>query len=126
MIMETSLSVNINFFLPSRSPPAALMAVLATQEDLLENLLGGIPVGDFAVVQASSEEFCLVLGYLLTWKLILIFFKAAPSQVNNCFCLPSLTCMHAHTRLYPVTDPHIHSFLAQTLSATLKFYLHGT
>lgn len=58
------------------------MTVLATQEDLLENVLECIPVGEFAVVQPLSEEFCLVLGYLLTWKLILTFFKAASSQVN--------------------------------------------
>ncbi|XP_054829197.1 E3 ubiquitin-protein ligase listerin [Eublepharis macularius] len=66
----------------SLSPPAALMTVLATQEDLLENILECIPVGEFAVVQPLSEEFCLVLGYLLTWKLILTFFKAASSQLR--------------------------------------------
>ncbi|XP_062982791.1 E3 ubiquitin-protein ligase listerin [Elgaria multicarinata webbii] len=64
------------------SPPAALMTVLATQEDLLENILECIPVGEFAMVQPLSEEFCLVLGYLLTWKLILTFFKAATSQLR--------------------------------------------
>ncbi|KAL8190612.1 UNVERIFIED_CONTAM: listerin E3 ubiquitin protein ligase 1 [Gekko kuhli] len=66
----------------SLSPPAALMTVLATQEDLLENVLECIPVGEFAVVQPLSEEFCIVLGYLLTWKLILTFFKAASSQLR--------------------------------------------
>ncbi|XP_015278471.1 PREDICTED: E3 ubiquitin-protein ligase listerin [Gekko japonicus] len=66
----------------SLSPPAALMTILATQEDLLENVLECIPVGEFAVVQPLSEEFCLVLGYLLTWKLILTFFKAASSQLR--------------------------------------------
>nr|XP_020651892.1 E3 ubiquitin-protein ligase listerin-like isoform X1 [Pogona vitticeps] len=65
------------------SPPAALMTVLATQENLLINILECVPVGEFAVVQPLSEEFCLILGYLLTWKLILTFFKAAPSQVNS-------------------------------------------
>ncbi|XP_042314086.1 E3 ubiquitin-protein ligase listerin [Sceloporus undulatus] len=67
---------------PLLSPPAALMNVLAMQEDLLENILEFIPVGEFAVVQPMSEEFCLVLGYLLTWKLILTFFKAASSQLR--------------------------------------------
>nr|XP_060626438.1 E3 ubiquitin-protein ligase listerin [Anolis sagrei ordinatus] len=64
------------------SPPAALMNVLTTQEDLLENILDCIPVGEFAVIQPLSEEFCLILGYLLTWKLMLIFFKAASSQLR--------------------------------------------
>uniref|UniRef100_A0ACB8FHJ2 Listerin E3 ubiquitin protein ligase 1 n=1 Tax=Sphaerodactylus townsendi TaxID=933632 RepID=A0ACB8FHJ2_9SAUR len=66
----------------SLSPPAALMTILVTQEDLLENILECIPVGEFAVIQPLSEEFCLVLGYLLTWKLILTFFKAASSQLR--------------------------------------------
>ncbi|XP_053792015.1 E3 ubiquitin-protein ligase listerin isoform X1 [Vidua chalybeata] len=64
------------------SPPAALMSILATQELLLENILESIPVGEFAVIQPLSDEFCLVLGYLLTWKLTLAFFKAASSQLR--------------------------------------------
>ncbi|KAM9245484.1 E3 ubiquitin-protein ligase listerin [Leptosomus discolor] len=64
------------------SPPAALMSVLTTQELLLENILECIPVGEFAVIQPLSDEFCLVLGYLLTWKLTLAFFKAASSQLR--------------------------------------------
>ncbi|XP_018410868.1 PREDICTED: E3 ubiquitin-protein ligase listerin [Nanorana parkeri] len=67
---------------PVLSPPAALMSVLAVQEDLIENLLRGIPVGEFAAIQPLKEEFCFVLGYLLTWKLILTFFKAASSQLR--------------------------------------------
>ncbi|XP_074957449.1 E3 ubiquitin-protein ligase listerin isoform X1 [Phalacrocorax aristotelis] len=64
------------------SPPAALMSVLATQELLLENILECIPVGEFAVIQPLSDEFCLVLGYLLAWKLTLAFFRAASSQLR--------------------------------------------
>ncbi|CAI9579346.1 unnamed protein product, partial [Staurois parvus] len=67
---------------PVLSPPVALMSVLAVQEDLVENLLRGIQVGEFAVIQPLKEEFCFVLGYLLTWKLILMFFKAASSQLR--------------------------------------------
>lgn len=67
---------------PVLSPPVALMSVLAVLEDLVENLLQGIPVGEFAVIQPLQEEFCFVLGYLLTWKLILMFFKAASSQLR--------------------------------------------
>ncbi|XP_069492472.1 E3 ubiquitin-protein ligase listerin [Ambystoma mexicanum] len=67
---------------PSLSPPASLMSILATQEDLIANILEDIPVGEFAIVQPSSEEFCYVLGYLLTWKLVLTFFKAASPQLR--------------------------------------------
>ncbi|NWZ71537.1 LTN1 ligase, partial [Acrocephalus arundinaceus] len=64
------------------SPPAALMSILATQELLLENILKCIPVGESEVIEPLSDEFCLVLGYLLTWKLTLTFFKAASSQLR--------------------------------------------
>ncbi|NWV00054.1 LTN1 ligase, partial [Upupa epops] len=69
------------------SPPAALMSLLATQELLLENVLECIPVGEFCVIQPLSDEFCLILGYLLTWKLILAFFKAASSQLRVLYSL---------------------------------------
>ncbi|CAN2387615.1 Listerin E3 ubiquitin protein ligase 1 [Pristimantis euphronides] len=67
---------------PALSPPASLMSVLALQEDLVQTLLEGVQVGEFAVIQPLKEEFCFVLGYLLTWKLILTFFKAASSQLR--------------------------------------------
>ncbi|XP_031815109.1 E3 ubiquitin-protein ligase listerin isoform X1 [Sarcophilus harrisii] len=72
---------------PVLSPPAALMTVLGILEDLLENILECYPVGEFAVIQPLSEEFCYVLGYLLTWKLILTFFKAATSQLRALYSL---------------------------------------
>ncbi|XP_074156707.1 E3 ubiquitin-protein ligase listerin [Sminthopsis crassicaudata] len=72
---------------PALSPPAALMTVLGVLEDLLENILECYPVGEFAVIQPLSEEFCYVLGYLLTWKLILTFFKAATSQLRALYSL---------------------------------------
>ncbi|XP_074070053.1 E3 ubiquitin-protein ligase listerin isoform X2 [Macrotis lagotis] len=72
---------------PALSPPIALMTVLGILEDLLENILECYPVGEFAVIQPLSEEFCYVLGYLLTWKLILTFFKAATSQLRALYSL---------------------------------------
>uniref|UniRef100_A0A8B9J8K2 E3 ubiquitin-protein ligase listerin n=1 Tax=Astyanax mexicanus TaxID=7994 RepID=A0A8B9J8K2_ASTMX len=64
------------------SPPAAIMSILTATEELLENILGGVQVGEFAVVQPLSMEHCCILGYLLAWKLLLTFFKAAPSQLR--------------------------------------------
>uniref|UniRef100_A0AAY4AGT9 E3 ubiquitin-protein ligase listerin n=1 Tax=Denticeps clupeoides TaxID=299321 RepID=A0AAY4AGT9_9TELE len=64
------------------SPPAALMTILTATEELLENILGGVPVGEFAVVQPLSVEHCCILGYLLSWKLLLTFFKASPSHLR--------------------------------------------
>ncbi|XP_053561967.1 E3 ubiquitin-protein ligase listerin [Bombina bombina] len=67
---------------PALSPPASLMSVLAIQEDLIEKILEDVSVGEFIIIHPTKEEFCFVLGYLLTWKLILTFFKAASSQLR--------------------------------------------
>ncbi|XP_069328511.1 E3 ubiquitin-protein ligase listerin isoform X2 [Eulemur rufifrons] len=72
---------------PALSPPAVLMSLLSTQEDLLENVLGCIPVGQIVTVKPLSEDFYYVLGYLLTWKLILTFFKAASSQLRALYSM---------------------------------------
>ncbi|XP_007639944.1 E3 ubiquitin-protein ligase listerin isoform X1 [Cricetulus griseus] len=72
---------------PALSPPAALMSLLSTQEDLLEKVLGCVPVGQIVTVKPLSEDFCYVLGYLLTWKLILTFFKAASSQLRALYSM---------------------------------------
>lgn len=69
-----------NFILSS--PPAALMAILSTCEELCENILGGVQVGEFAEVQPLSVEYSCILGYLLAWKLLLTFFKSSPSHVS--------------------------------------------
>ncbi|KAM9788487.1 E3 ubiquitin-protein ligase listerin [Neosynchiropus ocellatus] len=66
----------------SLSPPAALMAVLSACEDLCESILAGLQVGEFAVVQPLSVEYSCILGYLLSWKLLLTFFKSSPSHLR--------------------------------------------
>uniref|UniRef100_A0A3P9M3P8 E3 ubiquitin-protein ligase listerin n=1 Tax=Oryzias latipes TaxID=8090 RepID=A0A3P9M3P8_ORYLA len=67
---------------PCLSPPASLMAVLSTCEELCDNILAGVQVGEFAVVQPLSVEYSCILGYLLAWKLLLTFFKASPSHLR--------------------------------------------
>lgn len=67
---------------PSLSPPASLMAILSACEDLCENILTGVQVGEFAVVQPLSVEYSCILGYLLAWKLLLTFFRSAPSHLR--------------------------------------------
>nr|XP_057943089.1 E3 ubiquitin-protein ligase listerin [Doryrhamphus excisus] len=66
----------------SLSPPAALMAVLSTCEELCDSILAGLQVGEFAVVSPHSVEFSCILGYLLAWKLLLTFFKSSPSHLR--------------------------------------------
>lgn len=79
---EVSLTVLLYFAMFS-SPPASLMAVLSTCEELCESILAGVEVGEFAVVQPLSVEYSCILGYLLAWKLLLTFFKSSPSHVSH-------------------------------------------
>ncbi|KTF85777.1 hypothetical protein cypCar_00015104 [Cyprinus carpio] len=72
---------------PCLSPPAALMSIISATEELLENILGGVQVGEFAVVQPLSMEHCFILGYLLAWKLLLTFFKASSSHLRAQYSL---------------------------------------
>ncbi|XP_073335390.1 E3 ubiquitin-protein ligase listerin [Pagrus major] len=67
---------------PCLSPPASLMAVLSTCEELCDSILAGLQVGEFAVVQPLSVEYSCILGYLLAWKLLLTFFKSSPSHLR--------------------------------------------
>lgn len=64
------------------SPPAALMAILFTCEELCESILAGVQVGECADIQPLSMEYSCILGYLLAWKLLLTFFKSSPSHVG--------------------------------------------
>uniref|UniRef100_A0A8C9ZA59 E3 ubiquitin-protein ligase listerin n=1 Tax=Sander lucioperca TaxID=283035 RepID=A0A8C9ZA59_SANLU len=67
---------------PCLSPPASLMAILSTCEELCDSILAGVQVGEFAVVQPLSVEYSCILGYLLAWKLLLTFFKSSPSHLR--------------------------------------------
>lgn len=58
------------------------MTVVLICEDLCENILAGVQVGEFAVVQPLSMEYSCILGYLLAWKLLLTFFKSSPTNVR--------------------------------------------
>ncbi|XP_032432483.1 E3 ubiquitin-protein ligase listerin [Xiphophorus hellerii] len=67
---------------PCLSPPAALMAILSTCEELCDSILAALQVGEFAVVQPLSVEYSCILAYLLAWKLLLTFFKSSPSHLR--------------------------------------------
>lgn len=76
-------SSQFSFLSLLRSPPASLMSVLSTCEELCDSILAGVQVGEFAVVQPLSVEYSCILGYLLAWKLLLTFFKSSPSHVSH-------------------------------------------
>ncbi|KAM9456136.1 E3 ubiquitin-protein ligase listerin [Clarias gariepinus] len=112
---------------PSLSPPAAIMSILTAAEELVENILGSVEVGEFAVVQPLSMEHCCILGYLLSWKLLLIFFKAAPSQLRVQYCLHLKKTRSLHKlllhlfRLMP-ENPTLPGQLAETASREPKSF----
>ncbi|XP_075053231.1 E3 ubiquitin-protein ligase listerin [Mixophyes fleayi] len=122
---------------PALSPPASLMSVLAVQEDLVESMLEGIQVGEFAIIQPFKEEFCFVLGYLLTWKLILTFFKAASSPLRALYSqylrktkslnklLYNLFKLMPHTPIVPIQTGEaackdLKTFFTEDLSLTVR------
>lgn len=82
------------------------MAILSTCEELCDNILAGVQIGEFAVVQPFSVEYSCILGYLLAWKLLLTFFKSSPSHVSRaskqhscCFSLVVQTYRFEYTKV---------------------------
>uniref|UniRef100_UPI00398EDAED E3 ubiquitin-protein ligase listerin isoform X2 n=1 Tax=Pristiophorus japonicus TaxID=55135 RepID=UPI00398EDAED len=78
------------------SPPAALMSVISAQEEDLENIFSNIPVGEYTDIEPLSEAYYCILGYLLAWKLLLVFFKASPSELRAIYAtfLRKTKCLH--------------------------------
>ncbi|XP_072370137.1 E3 ubiquitin-protein ligase listerin isoform X2 [Scyliorhinus torazame] len=107
------------------SPPAALMSVIGTQEADLENIFCNIPVGEYTDIEPRSEAYYSILGYLLAWKLLLIFFKASPSELRAIYAiyLRKSKCLHRllqHLfRLMP-ENPTISGQVADSASKGLR------
>ncbi|XP_051871112.1 E3 ubiquitin-protein ligase listerin isoform X3 [Pristis pectinata] len=78
------------------SPPAALMSVISAQEKVLDNMFSNIPVGEYTDIEPLSEAYYCILGYLLAWKLLLVFFKASPSELRAIYApyLRDSKCLH--------------------------------
>ena len=66
-----------------RSPPFALMTVLERGSAGIELITTGLSAEDHVTVPAYTEEHTYAMGYLLTWKIILTFFRAASSEVSD-------------------------------------------
>uniref|UniRef100_A0AAQ6AHX3 E3 ubiquitin-protein ligase listerin n=1 Tax=Amphiprion ocellaris TaxID=80972 RepID=A0AAQ6AHX3_AMPOC len=82
VMVDMLLNYSYSHIFVLSSPPASLMAILSTCEELCDNILAAVQVGEFAVVQPLSVEYSCILGYLLTWKLLLTFFKSSPSHLR--------------------------------------------
>lgn len=95
------------------SPPASLMAILSTCEELCDSILAAVQVGEFAVVQPFSVEYSCILGYLLAWKLLLTFFKSSPSHVS-------------HERSWLCIIRYLHNMLFLTFSFSIQEYIRSS
>jgi len=73
----------ISPFLTFRSPPARLMEQIEKSSSVLTMLLCDTPIDTCQPITARSDVYHYTLNYLLTWKLIMKFFKSAPSEVNG-------------------------------------------
>ncbi|XP_052810138.1 E3 ubiquitin-protein ligase listerin-like [Mya arenaria] len=67
----------------NRSPPARLMEKIDESSSTLVALLCDVPIDSCQPIRAQSEEYHYTLAYMLTWKLILKFFKSAPSELRQ-------------------------------------------
>lgn len=95
------------------SPPASLMAILSTCEELCDSILAAVQVGEFAVVQPFSVEYSCILGYLLAWKLLLTFFKSSPSHVS-------------HEKSWLCIVRYLYNMLLFTFSFSVRECIHGS
>ncbi|XP_064613366.1 E3 ubiquitin-protein ligase listerin-like [Liolophura sinensis] len=64
------------------SPPASLMKILFDATLAMEVIFSDVMVEDCLDVPPLTEEYNFIFGYLLSWKLLLNFFKQAPSEVR--------------------------------------------
>ncbi|XP_013385834.1 E3 ubiquitin-protein ligase listerin [Lingula anatina] len=66
----------------SRAPPEPLLSILNTTTNVIDHILGDLKVGERMLIEPHIEEFTVAMGYLLSWKLILEFFKGATSELR--------------------------------------------
>ena len=64
-----------------RSPPSSLMKVVDVCSTVLEALLSDLPIDCTQPISCEGAEYNYTLAYILAWKLLLYFFKSAPSEV---------------------------------------------
>ncbi|WAR08242.1 LTN1-like protein [Mya arenaria] len=84
LIIKKEKCVQLSAFcILDRSPPARLMEKIDESSSTLVALLCDVPIDSCQPIRAQSEEYHYTLAYMLTWKLILKFFKSAPSELRQ-------------------------------------------
>lgn len=110
--LKVSLYISLKcLYLPDRRPPAALMKVVDESGAVLDHLLSDLPIECTQPISGQGMEYTYTLAYLMSWKLLLYFFKSAPSEVSSKACLV-LYCNTFHkTILHIYIQPHWFMFL---------------
>ncbi|XP_053396155.1 E3 ubiquitin-protein ligase listerin-like [Mercenaria mercenaria] len=67
----------------TRSPPARIMKIVDESSTILEVVLSDLPIETSQPISELSEEYHYTLSYLLSWKLLLYFFKSAPPELRQ-------------------------------------------
>jgi len=81
--MYDGFHYDLSPFLTFRSPPARLMEQIEKSSSVLTILLCDTPIDTCQPITAQSDVYHYTLNYLLTWKLVMKFFKSAPSEVKD-------------------------------------------
>ncbi|KAK3592614.1 hypothetical protein CHS0354_008149 [Potamilus streckersoni] len=69
----------------SKSPPVSLVRMQETSREFFCDLLTDLRVDQCSSIFPTSPEYHSVLAYLLSWKLMLTFFKSAPAELRQAY-----------------------------------------
>ncbi|XP_077977369.1 E3 ubiquitin-protein ligase listerin-like isoform X1 [Glandiceps talaboti] len=63
-------------------PPASLMDVYNLTSEYIDGILTDVRVGECVLIEGYSDAYYYSLAYLLSWKLLLAFFKGATAELR--------------------------------------------
>ncbi|KAH3724799.1 E3 ubiquitin-protein ligase listerin-like [Dreissena polymorpha] len=66
-----------------RSPPSGIVSLLEESSSVLDVLLCDTPIDLSQPIETGTPEYYYAFTYLLSWKLLLKFFKSAPSELRQ-------------------------------------------
>lgn len=95
-VVETNSKVLSLYDIFFRCPPQQFMSVIQNCYRL-EDSLSGLDIEDCLKITPASEEYTTALSYLLTWRLLLCFFKNSTAEVLNILDLKIIS-LHKFSR----------------------------
>ncbi|KAL4232926.1 listerin E3 ubiquitin protein ligase 1 [Mactra antiquata] len=67
----------------NRRPPGKIMEIIDESSSVLNAVLSELPIDASQPISEMSQEYHYTLAYLLSWKLLLLFFKSAPAELRQ-------------------------------------------